>query len=79
MTRYLTRRTALVAGLATALAALALPGASQAQDKPDLRFSAVFSENDIRAGMMEKFGESISDSFTPITSFKFSRILINRK
>lgn len=53
-----TRRT-LLAG---ATAMLALAGATaQAQDKPVLRFSAVFSEQDIRAEMMQKLAESVAD------------------
>ena len=35
-----------------------------AQDKPKLRFSAVFSEQDIRAEMMKMFAEAIKDDFT---------------
>ena len=34
-----------------------------AQDKPKLRFSAVFSEQDIRAEMMKMFAEAIKDDF----------------
>ena len=34
-----------------------------AQDKPKLRFSAVFSEQDIRAGMMKMFAETIGGDF----------------
>ena len=45
------------------LVAATLPGA-YAQDKPTLRFSAVFSEQDIRANMMKMFGEEITDDFT---------------
>jgi TRAP-type C4-dicarboxylate transport system substrate-binding protein len=53
-----TRRT-LLAG-ATAL--LALSGVTaQAQDKPVLRFSAVVSEQDIRAEMMQQLAESVAD------------------
>ena len=58
-------RRALLAG-ATAL--FALSGlAAQAQDKPVLRFSAVFSDQDIRAQMMQQFGEGVADfaSFEP--------------
>ena len=35
-----------------------------AQDKPKLRFSAVFSEQDIRAEMMKMFADAIKDDFT---------------
>jgi TRAP-type C4-dicarboxylate transport system substrate-binding protein len=34
-----------------------------AQSKPKLRFSAVFSEQDIRAEMMKKFADAIKDDF----------------
>jgi TRAP-type C4-dicarboxylate transport system substrate-binding protein len=34
-----------------------------AQDKPKLRFSAVFSEQDIRAEMMKMFADAIKDEF----------------
>ena len=34
-----------------------------AQDKPKLRFSAVFSEQDIRAEMMKRFADAIKDDF----------------
>ena len=61
MTNMLNRRTLL--GIAAALAAgSALPAI--AQDQPKLRFSAVFSEQDIRAQMMQKFGEAIAGSYT---------------
>ena len=61
MTTAFSRRAVLAS--AAALAALsALPIA--AQDKPKLRFSAVFSEQDIRAEMMKQFGAAISDSYT---------------
>jgi TRAP-type C4-dicarboxylate transport system substrate-binding protein len=59
MTFGLTRRAVLIGGLMLAAAMPAL-----AQDKPVLRFSAVFSEQDIRAKMMGQFGEQIADSFT---------------
>ncbi len=63
MTRYPDRRSVLAAGLATA-AAITLPSVSAlAQDKPKLRFSAVFSEQDIRAEMMKMFGKEIADSY----------------
>lgn len=35
-----------------------------AQDKPNLRFSAVFSDRDIRATMMQKLADSLADDFT---------------
>ena len=35
-----------------------------AQDKPKLRFSAVFSDQDIRAQTIKKFAEAIADQFT---------------
>jgi tripartite ATP-independent transporter DctP family solute receptor len=59
MTITLSRRAALAAGL---VAALALPAV--AQDKPTLRFSAVFSDKDIRAQMTQQFAEAIADEFT---------------
>ncbi len=60
MTITFNRRSVLAAA---ALASLAgLPGF--AQDKPVLRFSAVFSEQDIRAQMMQKFGEAIAGEYT---------------
>ncbi|HET9069295.1 MAG TPA: C4-dicarboxylate ABC transporter, partial [Amaricoccus sp.] len=56
----LTRR-AVIAG-ATAIAGLAaLP--ALAQDKPKLRFSAVFSDKDIRAQMTQQFADAIGDEF----------------
>lgn len=42
----------------------AAPAASQAQDKPVLKFAAVFSDADIRADAMRMLGESLADSFT---------------
>ncbi|SEK52718.1 TRAP-type C4-dicarboxylate transport system, substrate-binding protein [Bosea lupini] len=53
------RRALLVAGGALALTG----GAALAQGKPNLRFSAVFSEQDIRAEMMKRFAEAIKDDF----------------
>jgi len=54
-----TRRAVLIGGL---LLATAIP--AMAQDKPVLRFSAVFSEQDIRAEMMGLFAGQIVDDFT---------------
>jgi TRAP-type C4-dicarboxylate transport system substrate-binding protein len=62
MTLSLTRRATLI-GAAIVLGAAATVPAT-AQDKPTLRFSAVFSEQDIRADMMKQFGEAIADNFT---------------
>lgn len=55
----ITRRMILAAGMATALAGSA--GIAMAQDKIELSFSAVFSQQDIRAEMMTKFAEAIGD------------------
>ena len=60
MNSTITRRTVL-AGAAVLLAGTALP--VFAQDKPKLRFSAVFSEQDIRAEMMKMFSDAIRDDF----------------
>ena len=54
-------RRALLVGASLLLAATGVT--AQAQDKPALRFSAVFSEQDIRADMMKQFGEAIADDF----------------
>ena len=54
-------RRQFLAGSGLAVAAMALPAA--AQDKPRLRFSAVFSEQDIRAEMMKMFAEAVADDF----------------
>jgi tripartite ATP-independent transporter DctP family solute receptor len=51
------RRFLLAAGAACLVLAAAGPGAAQAPGT--LRFSAVFSEQDIRAEMMKRFGEEI--------------------
>jgi tripartite ATP-independent transporter DctP family solute receptor len=56
----LTRRQTLLAGGLLA-ASTALP--ALAADKPKLRFSAVFSDQDIRAEMMKKFSDAIKDDF----------------
>ncbi len=60
MTLETTRRSFL-AGTCLAAAATAMP--ALAQDKPKLRFSAVFSEQDIRAEMMKMFADAIKDDF----------------
>ncbi len=56
------RRTFLAAG--TAALALTAAGRAGAQAKPTLRFSAVFSEQDIRAEMMKRFTAAVSADFT---------------
>jgi tripartite ATP-independent transporter DctP family solute receptor len=56
----LTRRQTLAAGGLLAASA-AFPALAKA--KPKLRFSAVFSEQDIRAEMMKKFANAIKDDF----------------
>ncbi len=56
-----TRRQFLIG---TGLAAAAIAHPALAQDKPKLRFSAVFSEQDIRAEMMKMFADAIKDDFT---------------
>ncbi len=55
-------RRQMLLGTAAGLAAIAAP--AWAQDKAKLRFSAVFSEQDIRAEMIKKFAESVSGDFT---------------
>lgn len=55
-------RREMMLGSAAGLAVLAIP--AFAQDKPVLRFSAVFSEQDIRAEMIKMFAEDIADQFT---------------
>jgi len=56
----LSRRTFTSAGLA---AAMTLPLAAQAQDKTQIRFSAVFSEQDIRAQMMQRMVEALGEDY----------------
>jgi TRAP-type transport system periplasmic protein len=57
-----TTRRGLLAGAGLLTIAGAFP--AFAQDKPKLRFSAVFSEQDIRAEMMKMFADAIKDDFT---------------
>ena len=54
------RRSALKAGAALAAAYL-MPAA--AQDRPAIRFAAVFSDKDIRAGMIQMFAKAIEGDF----------------
>lgn len=56
-----TRRVIVAAG--SALLATGIVASAAAQDKVQIRFSAVFSEQDIRAEMMKKFAEGIGDAF----------------
>ena len=56
-----TRRMLIAASMATALAGSA--SIAMAQEKIELNFSAVFSQQDIRAEMMAKFAEAIGDKF----------------
>lgn len=60
--RLETNRRRFLIGTGLAAAATAFP--ALAQDKPTLRFSAVFSEQDIRAEMMKRFAEAIQEDFT---------------
>jgi TRAP-type transport system periplasmic protein len=55
-------RREMMLGSAAGLAVIACP--AFAQDRPVLRFSAVFSEQDIRAEMIKMFAEDIADQFT---------------
>jgi tripartite ATP-independent transporter DctP family solute receptor len=59
MTTTFTRRTLFAAAAALA-AGMALPSLAQ---ETELRFSAVFSDQDLRAQMMQKFGEAIAGDF----------------
>ena len=56
------RRAALLGGVMLTAAA-AVPGAF-AQDKPVLKFSAVFSDSDIRADAMRQLGKALASDFT---------------
>lgn len=46
-----------------AIGAMMVAATAVAQDTPTLRFSAVFSEQDIRAEMMQRFEDAIADDF----------------
>lgn len=54
-------RRALLAACAIGSMLMSLP--ALAQDKTQLRFSAIFSDRDIRAEMMEKFKAAVADDF----------------
>ena len=60
MTNF-TRRTLMAAGSAMLAAGMATTAAGQ--DAQTLRFSAVFSEQDIRAQMMQRLAEAVADDF----------------
>jgi len=60
MDKKIDRRTALKAGAALAAARI-LP--ARAQDKPTLRFAAVFSDRDIRATMIQMLAKDIEGDF----------------
>ena len=62
MTTTISRRAVVALGGA-ALAAPFLPRIALAQDPLRIRFSAVFSEQDIRAGMMKQFAAAIGPGF----------------
>jgi tripartite ATP-independent transporter DctP family solute receptor len=61
MSFHVDRREFLL-GTAAAAAVLSVP--AWAQDKPKLRFSAVFSDQDIRAETIKQFAEAVADQFT---------------
>src|SRR6187200_1465217 len=63
MNQPMNRRTLLKSGLALA-AAGAAGSRAWAQDKPKLRFAAVFSDKDIRADMMKAFAKEIEADYT---------------
>ncbi len=66
MSFQLTRRFALAAGavLATSGLLAATADSALAQDKPTLKFAAVFSDSDIRADAMRQLGEDLAGDFT---------------
>jgi TRAP-type C4-dicarboxylate transport system substrate-binding protein len=60
--KFRATRRQFLAGTAAAGAFATFP--ALAQDKPKLRFSAVFSEQDIRAEMMKMFADAVAGDFT---------------
>ncbi|WP_340116763.1 sialic acid TRAP transporter substrate-binding protein SiaP [Pelagibius sp. 7325] len=66
MNSAVSRRFALFLGVALGAGALTAGVASgaAAQDKPVLKFAAVFSDTDIRADAMRQLGEALSGDFT---------------
>jgi TRAP-type C4-dicarboxylate transport system substrate-binding protein len=59
---FIVDRREMLLGTAAGLATFAVP--AFAQDKPVLRFSAVFSDQDIRAQTVQRFAEAVADQFT---------------
>ncbi|WP_332718949.1 TRAP transporter substrate-binding protein DctP [Pelagibacterium mangrovi] len=59
----MTRRAAMLGAVALTMLS-SLPAMAQDAEKQTLRFSAVFSNQDIRASMTEQFGDAISERFT---------------
>jgi TRAP-type C4-dicarboxylate transport system substrate-binding protein len=55
-------RREMLLGTTASLAVLSVP--AWAQDKPKLRFSAVFSDQDIRAQTVQRFAEAVANDFT---------------
>ncbi|WP_029375491.1 sialic acid TRAP transporter substrate-binding protein SiaP [Oceanicola sp. S124] len=55
------QRRTLLSSIAGAALLLGVSVPASAQDKPEWTFSAVFSQQDIRAEMMEEFKEAVSD------------------
>ncbi len=67
MTFSVSRRVAVLGGAMIAAAGLGFGAMTQdamAQDKPVLKFAAVFSDTDIRADAMRSLGEAIASDFT---------------
>ena len=62
MNSAISRRLALIAGAVVVSAGVT--GGALAQDKPTLKFAAVFSDKDIRADAFRMLGDSISSDFT---------------
>jgi TRAP-type C4-dicarboxylate transport system substrate-binding protein len=62
MDSLIDRRSVLKAGAALAATGL-VPALARAQAPPTLRFAAVFSDRDIRAGMIEMFAKEIAADF----------------
>lgn len=62
MSTTISRRIAILAG--ALLVTVAMTGGAMSQDKPVLKFAAVFSDSDIRAEAMRMLGKSLADDFT---------------